>query len=117
MNLLGSLCLVYGLAFGAENLTLDDRALVPYLRRAKPDLNGIAVMKRLAVNDRLDLVVALGGHHAQAQTDGYWWSADDRLGIFLQDRFERGRIFQIALEPGPNNDCAARLERLTAQEL
>jgi len=37
--------------------------------------------------------------------------------LFLQSRSDPGRVDQIAIEPGPNDDCSTRVERMTAQEL
>ena len=47
----------------------------------------------------------------------FGWATTDRLGLFLQDRADTGRVYQLAIKPGPNDDCFARIERVTAQEL
>ena len=98
---------------------MADGAVIAALRRAAPALPNAAIIRRMAVDDQLDLVVALASRQPQSARMGgrYWWSLQDRLGLFLQARSDPARVDRLALEAGPNDDCATRIERITAQEL
>jgi hypothetical protein len=103
----------------AAALTVADGIVVAVLRSAAPALPNATIVGRVAADAQLDLVVALASHQPQrAGFDGrYAWSPQDRLGLFLQARSDPNRVSQLAIEPGPNDDCATRIERMTAQEL
>jgi hypothetical protein len=111
-------CLLVPVASVAE-LTSMDRAVTDLLRRSVPSLRDAAVLKRLAVDNDLDLVLAVGWpRKVELLASGEVpWTPQDRIGLFLQDRTDAGRLFQLALEPGPQEDSFLRLERMTAQEL
>lgn len=96
-----------------------DRAVVDQLRRASPTLRNAAIIERLEVNEQLDLVLAIGWPRKVyvVASGEYPWSSQDRIGLFLQDKTNAGRVFQLAVEPGPNDDCSTRIERMTAQDL
>lgn len=103
----------------AADLSPMDSAVVAALRRTAPTVQHGVVIQRLPVNEQFDLVLTIGWPRtfdvvAKAE---YPWSPQDRLGLFMQDKTKAGRLFQLAVEPGPNNDCSARVERMTAQEL
>jgi hypothetical protein len=104
-----------------------DGAVIAALQRAAPSLPNTAIVRRIGVDDRLDLVVALASrqpfrqpfHQPQVVDSAgrYGWSPQDRLGLFLQERSAPARVYTLATQAGPNDDCAARIERITAQEL
>lgn len=115
------------LSFAAD-VTVSDGVVVTALRQAAPELPAATIVQRIMVDDQLDLVVALASPCAsgfptcrsgapQSPDGRYWWSTRDRLGLFLQDRSDPGRVDRLAVEPGPNDDCATRIERATSQEL
>jgi hypothetical protein len=101
------------------DLTLADGAVIAALRRAAPELANAVIVRRARADDRLDLVVAIASRQAQSVSPGarYWWSLQDRLGLFLQSRSDPGRVYRLAIEPGPNDDCSTSVERMTAHEL
>ena len=96
-----------------------DRPAIDALRQAVPALQQAVVIKRLSVNARLDLVLLIGWPRKIDLTpgNGYPWSPQDRIGLFLQDKSNPGVIAQLIIEPGPNNDCGAAVERMTVEEL
>src|ERR1035437_555827 len=97
----------------AEDISVADRAAIAALRRVS-GLPHALVMRRIAADGQLDLVVAL----ASRQPPGHpWWSPRDRLGVLLQDKSDPNKVFPLTIEPGPNDDCSARIQRMTAQEL
>jgi hypothetical protein len=103
----------------AADLTVADGAVAAVLRSAAPALPNATIVRRMAVDNQLDLVLALASRQPQrAGFDGrYSWSPQDRLGLFLQARSDPNRVSQLAIEVGPNDDCATRIERMTTQEL
>jgi hypothetical protein len=107
------------LALGS--LSIEDRAIVPLLQRAEPTLKHFIVLQRLPVNEKLKLVIVFGTPQSQPLDDisggGLWWTPANRLGLFLQDRADAGRVYQLAIKLGPNDDCFARIERITSREL
>jgi hypothetical protein len=112
-------CLIVIPLLPAAEPTVADGAVIAALRRAAPAMANAAIVRRMRASDRVDLVLAIASRQPQgARPDGrYWWSLEDRLGLFLQSRSDPGRVDQIAIEPGPNDDCSTRVERMTAQEL
>src|SRR5580658_10456812 len=103
----------------AADLTVADSAVIAALHRAVPELPNAAIIRRMTTDDELDLVLALASHQPQNVAVGgrHWWLRQDRLGLFLQARSDPGRLYRLAVEAGPNDDCAIRIERITAQEL
>ena len=112
-------CMIVAPLLPAADLTVADGAVITALRSAAPALPNAAIVRRMAVNRHLDLVVALASPRPQRIDTGgrYWWSLQDRLGLFLQSKSDPNRVYRLAVEAGPNDDCATRIERITAQEL
>jgi hypothetical protein len=114
------ICLIppASLLSGAD-LTAADRAVIAVLHDTGPALPNATIVRRMAADAQLDLVVALASRQPlRAGFDGrYSWSPQDRLGLFVQARADPNRVSQLAIEPGPNDDCATHIERITAQEL
>ena len=100
-------------------LSVEDRAIVPLLQRAWLPLKHFIVLRRLPVDEKLNLVLALSRKFPDAlvATDSFMWTPDDRLGLFLQDKTDPGRVYQLAIKPGLRDDCSARVERITGREL
>ena len=113
------LCLTLTSLLHAAGMSPADRAVAAAFRRAAPTLQNVALIERLPANEQLDLVLIIGSpQKVGLMPNGeYRWSSQDRAGLFLQDKADAGRIFQLAVEPGPNDDCFTRVERMTAQEL
>ena len=107
------------LFLAASSLSVEDRAIVPLLQRAAPGLKHVIILNRLPVSEQLNLVVALGRSWGGDDTpsDGFGWSDNVRLGLFLQDRMSPSRVYQLAIKPGLGEDCFARIERITGREL
>jgi len=82
---------------------MEDRAIVALLQRAEPTLKHFSVLHRLTVNEELKLVVVFGTSQPldDVPSRGLFWSPADRLGLFLQDRTNAGRVYQLAIKPGP----------------
>ena len=112
-------CLMVVLLLPAADRSVADGAVIAALRRAAPAMPNAVVVRRMPADDRLDLVLALASRQPQNVDAGgrYAWSPQDRLGLFLQSRSDPGRVYRLAIEAGPNDDCATRVERMTAQEL
>jgi hypothetical protein len=112
-------CLIVMPLLPAAEPTVADGAVIAALRRAAPAMPNAVVVRRMPADDRLDLILALASHQPQGvDAEGrYAWSLQDRLGLFLQSRSDPGRVYRLAIEAGPNDDCATRIERMTAQEL
>jgi hypothetical protein len=101
------------LVHGAEM----DGAVLNALRR-EAALPHAAILKRVAADGGLDVVAALASRQAcEAAPRPCGWSPQDRLGIFVQERRGAGRVYKLVVAAGPNDDCSARVERMTAQEL
>jgi hypothetical protein len=76
-----------------------------------PPVSGLphaVVLRRIPAGDGWDLVVALS---SSTKTG---WTTKDRVGLLLQNG---DRVLPLAIEPGPNDDCSTRVERLTVAEL
>lgn len=102
------------LVYGAD----PDSAVLNALRREAAGLPHALILKRVAADGGLDVVAALASRQAcQAAPRPCGWSPQDRLGIFVQERSDPGRVYKVVVAPGPNDDCSARVERMTAQEL
>jgi hypothetical protein len=99
--------------------TVADGAVIAALRRTAPAAPNVVIVRRMPADDRLDLVLAIASRQTQGVSPStrYWWSLEDRLGLFLQSRSDPDRVYQLAIEPGPNDDCSTSVERMTAQEL
>lgn len=114
--LLASLTLL-GLA-QAQGPSGADRAAAAVFQRVSGLPRAVA-LRRIAAGDQSDLVVALAsGQSCEAAPHPCWWTTRDRLGILLQDRNDPDIVQPLVMEPGPNDDnCSARIERFTTQEL
>ena len=112
-------CLTLLPLLAVGSLSMEDRAIVALFQRAEPALKHFIVLQRLPVNEKLKLVIAFGMPQPldDVPSGGLSWSPADRLGLFLQDRTNAGRIYQLAIKPGPNDDCFMRVERITGREL
>ncbi|HMF75050.1 MAG TPA: hypothetical protein VK604_05255 [Bryobacteraceae bacterium] len=95
-----------------------DRAIVPLLRKA-PNVYHVRVWKRVAVDPKLDLVIAFGTpkEYEPGTADYFWWGPKQTLGLFLQSREQPAMVYQVALEAGRDDDCAARVQRATATDV
>lgn len=118
--MLSPIAVTIALLFALATLTPADRALVPAFRESNPQLKGFITLSRVPANDALDLVVA----HASPDEPfipyverRVFWGTKERIGIFLQTRENPGLYFMIVIEPGPNDDCMARVERATSTEV
>lgn len=101
--------MVLGLAHAQESL--------PAFQRVS-GLPHAVVLRRIPVEDRWDLVVALASAQPCAQAPRpCWWNTRDRLGILLQNRDDADKVLPLAIEAGPNDDCSTRVERFTLQEV
>jgi hypothetical protein len=112
-------CLIVIPLLRAADPTVADGSVIAALRRAAPAMANAVIVRRMPADDRLDLVLAIASRQPQTVDAGgrYAWSLKDRLGLFLQSRSDPGRVYQLAIEPGPNDDCSTSVERMTAQEL
>src|SRR6185312_1454506 len=101
------------------NATIADDAIVTAMRAAAPSLPNAVIVKRMPAGTGFDIVVALASRQPlnPDSTGRYWWLTHDRLGLFLQASSDAARIFRLALEAGPNDDCAVRIESMSAQAL
>ena len=103
----------------ANGSSVEDRAIVRVMQRAEPGLKHVTVVKRFPASEQLNLIVALGGSWGgdYVPSESFTWSNSVRLGLFLQDKGNPGRVYQLAIKPGPGEDCFARIERITRREL
>ena len=103
----------------ASGLSIEDRTIVRILLRAEPSLKHVTIVKRFPANEQLNLVVAIGrpwgGDYVPSDT--FVWTNDTRLGLFLQDRANAGRVYQLAIKAGLGDDYSAKIERSTGREL
>jgi hypothetical protein len=103
----------------ASGLSIEDRAIARILLRAEPSLKHVTIVKRFPANEQLNLVVAIGQPRGgdDVPSEQFVWANETRLGLFLQDRTDAGRVHQLAIKPGLNDDYFARIERITGREL
>jgi hypothetical protein len=103
----------------ASGPSVEDRPIVRILQRAEPSLKQVFILKRRSVSDQLNLVVAISrpGGGDDVPSEGFGWSDSVRLGLFLQDRTNPSRVYQLAIKPGLGEDCFARIEQITGREL
>jgi hypothetical protein len=103
----------------AGGLSIEDRAIVRILLRAEPSLKHFTIVKRFPANEQLNLVVAIGrpwgGDYVPGDT--FVWANDTRLGLFLQDKVNASRVYQLAIKPGLAEDYFAKIERFTGGEI
>jgi hypothetical protein len=104
----------------APAATSADRAVLAALQRAAAPVAGhTAVLRRVAADDELDVVLALANQQPFEAAPGAhpWWGTKSRLGLFLQSRRDSGRVYRLAVAAGPNDDCSIAIEQMTAHEL
>jgi hypothetical protein len=104
---------IFILSFG---LRAQDQAVTGAFQHAEPQRPFVTIIQRFPVGEQLDLVIALAKSQRTEPPPlgGFWWTTADRLGLFLQDR---SNVYHVVIAPGPNDDCLARVERITAQDL
>lgn len=98
-----------------------DQAFVPAFRESNPHLKEYTTLSRVPAGDTLDLVVV----YASPDEPFFMpvidrrlaWHAEHRIGIFLQTRSAPGLYTTLAIDPGPHEDCMARVERATSSEV
>ena len=99
--------------------SIEDQAIVRVMQRAEPGMKHVPVVKRVPVSEKLNLVVALGRSWGgdDVPSEGFSWNDHVRLGLFLQDKTDSGRVYQLVIKQGLGDDYFAKLERITGQEL
>ncbi len=98
----------------AQDSTPADGAAMAALERVS-GLPQAVVIRRIPADGQWDLVVAMAGQRPAAAPGN--WSTRERLGVLLQDRTEPLKVDVLAAQPGPNDDCFARIVHITAGEL
>jgi hypothetical protein len=95
-----------------------DRAVLTVMRSSASDIDHVRVIKRVAVDAELDLVVALGAQKGWATDQGnfIWWGDHRTLGILLQRRSRPDLIYKVAISKG-EGDCEVRVERATVKDV
>ncbi len=108
LALCGSVC-------GAESQA--DSAVLAVLSRSDPELVNFKVLQRDAVAEDLDIVLAIGGTKLWSVLGGplVTWAEKQKLGLFLQEKNQPGRVYQLAVEAGPGN-CTVRIDRVTSTD-
>ena len=102
----------------AQAQRIDDRAVFGVLQRADPTLFEMRVIQRVEVTEELDLAIAIGTPRRWElgpPQDFVWWSAERKLGLFLQERSNPAKVYTLAIESGPH-ECAATILRATATD-
>jgi hypothetical protein len=108
--------ILLGLAQGQDE-SAADRAAAAAFQRVSGMPHAVA-MRRIRAEDEWDLVVALAsGYPCEPAPHPCPWTTKDRLGVLLQDRNHPDNVQTLAVEPGPHDDCSARIEHVTAEEL
>ncbi len=94
--------LVWLLAGYAADAAEADRAIVPVMKLAAPNVNHVRVLNRAQVNAELDLVIAFGtpGNSPIGTGEAIWWSDKSVIGLFLQQRVKPDPVYQLATEFG-----------------
>jgi hypothetical protein len=98
----------------AQDSTPADGAAMAALERVS-GLPQAVVIRRIPAERQWDLVVAMAGQRPAAAPGN--WSTRERLGVLLQDRTDPAKVDVLAAQSGPNDDCFARIVRITAEEL
>jgi len=96
---------------GAFGQSVQDRAVVGALQHVDPSLRQFRVLRRVVITEQLDAVVLFGGASLNTVGGAIGWGPKDKLGFFLQDRRDAGRVYLLDTEAGDPN-CLARVERL-----
>jgi hypothetical protein len=103
------------LATASLHAQSSDGAVLHALKQSDRSLVATRIWHRVPLENRHDLVLAVGATepgYLYPET-GLWmlWPIQ-KLGLFLQDRTQPGRVFALTVSQGPP-DCAARVLRAT----
>lgn len=91
------------------------------MKQADRSLDEMKIWRRVPVSGELDLVLVLGTPPSlpfDMEFDGAgsgWWKTERKLGLFVQERGDRHRVFSLAIASGPG-ECFAELRRATATD-
>ncbi len=100
--------------------SVADDTVAQQMRSGETDVHHVRVLKRVAIDGEMDLVVALGSpkHRVDGETAWVWWEGQIRIGLYLQRRDDAGKIYRIAVERGmKDGECFARVERVSATDV
>lgn len=97
------------LAISACSAQEADRAVLRLMQGKQ-----VRVLHRAAVNPEFDLVVAAAGSWL-SPGEGFHWTSQAELGLFLQPRANTNLVYRITLDRGPADvDCYVLVERVSA---
>jgi hypothetical protein len=94
-----------------------NNAIVNAMRQSDRSLGAVKVWHRAPLDEDMDLVVAIGARdadHLGVEFNG-WAVLWEKVGVFLQNRSQPGRVYTITVANG-KEDCAARVLRATATD-
>jgi hypothetical protein len=108
--------LLWGTAF-MQAVTPADSAVFLVFKRADAGLEHFAPLQRTGVTEELDLVIAMGSPKALPlePASWAWWGEKEKIGLFLQEKARPDRVYSLGIKSG-FQDCAARIERVTATD-
>ena len=94
-----------------------DSAVFGAFQHTDSAMKYFALLQRTSVSNELDLVIARGSPKNQLldQPQWTWWSEQQKIGLFLQEKTRPGRVYSLGIKTG-FPDCAARIERVTATD-
>jgi hypothetical protein len=97
--------------------TPAESAVFGVFKQADASLSHFAQLQRTAVTEELDLVIAIGSPKALPleQTLWTWWTEERKIGLFLQEKTRPEHVYSLGTKSG-FQDCAARIERVTATD-
>ncbi len=97
--------------------TPADSAVFGVFKQADAGLEHFALLQRTGVTEELDLVIAIGSPKALPadRTPWTWWSEERKIGLFLQQKTRPEWVYLLGSKSG-FEDCAARIERVTATD-
>jgi hypothetical protein len=77
------------------------------------------VLRRVPAGGTWDVVARLAGQNAAAaaQDGRFVWTTRQRLEVVFENHADASQSVRMVSEPGPNDDCYARIERMTASAL
>jgi hypothetical protein len=95
-----------------------DSAVLLAFKQAGAGLAHFILLQRTGVTEELDLVIAIGSPKPfpAERTSWTWWSEERVIGLFLQEKTRPDRVYFLGKKSG-FQDCAARLERVTATDV
>lgn len=94
-----------------------DVAIVRIMRRlGQAEVKDQRLMRRVHVNEQLDLIVAVGKVTAVSVDPPSWAGAESTLGLFLQSRSDAGLIYKLTIEAG-RPDCEESIELASTTEV